>query len=231
MSEEQTDDQLILKLDVKWYRFVSSRTYFFQFLQERRFLIIEIYLQILSLETTALSDLPVTCLDQRKEIYVNGSSEAISFIESKKNYNAENLEIDYEQINSLYPKTKLKFQDRHAALNKFLYTKMVIMNRYQPLCPPILNPEGIPLGGTDPAADKVLQRCTKAREKANSDLKQGSYMKLYKIIDYIFIEKVFSEMLHLNFGISTWNFQVRKLIRVLCLYCENVLETSVKMIS
>lgn len=231
MSEEQTDDQLILKLDVKWYRFVSSRTYFFQFLQERRFLIIEIYLQILSVETTALSDLPVTCLDQRKEIYVNGSSEAISFIESKKNYNAENLEIDYEQINSLYPKTKLKFQDRHAALNKFLYTKMVIMNRYQPLCPPILNPEGIPLGGTDPAADKVLQRCTKAREKANSDLKQGSYMKLYKIIDYIFIEKVFSEMLHLNFGISTWNFQVRKLIRVLCLYCENVLETSVKMIS
>ena len=231
MSEEQTDDQLILKLDVKWYRFVSSRTYFFQFLQERRFLIIEIYLQILFVETTALSDLPVTCLDQRKEIYVNGSSEAISFIESKKNYNAENLEIDYEQINSLYPKTKLKFQDRHAALNKFLYTKMVIMNRYQPLCPPILNPEGIPLGGTDPAADKVLQRCTKAREKANSDLKQGSYMKLYKIIDYIFIEKVFSEMLHLNFGISTWNFQVRKLIRVLCLYCENVLETSVKMIS
>ena len=231
MSEEQTDDQLILKLDVKWYRFVSSRTYFFQFLQERRFLIIEIYLQILFVETTALSDLPVTCLDQRKEIYVNGSSEAISFIESKKNYTAENLEIDYEQINSLYPKTKLKFQDRHAALNKFLYTKMVIMNRYQPLCPPILNPEGIPLGGTDPAADKVLQRCTKAREKANSDLKQGSYMKLYKIIDYIFIEKVFSEMLHLNFGISTWNFQVRKLIRVLCLYCENVLETSVKMIS
>ena len=49
------------------------------------------------------------------------------------------------------------------------------MNRYQPLCPPILNPEGIPLGGTDPAADKVLQRCTKAREKANGDLKQGSY--------------------------------------------------------
>ena len=150
---------------------------FFQFLQERRFIIIEIYLQILSLGTTALSDLPVTCLDQRKEIYVNGSSEAISFIESKKNYNAENLEIDYEQINSLYPKTKLKFQDRHAALNKFLYTKMVIMNRYQPLCPPILNPEGIPLGGTDPAADKVLQRCTKAREKANGDLKQGSYIK------------------------------------------------------
>ena len=54
---------------------------------------------------------------------------------------------------------------------------MVIMNRYQPLCPPILNPEGIPLGGTDPAADKVLQRCTKAREKANGDLKQGSYIK------------------------------------------------------
>jgi len=130
-------------------------------------------LEHLPCKTTALSDLPVTCLDQKKEIYVNGSSEAISFIESKKNYNAENLQIDYEQINNLYPKTKLKFQDRHAALNKFLYTKLVIMNRYQPLCPPILNPEGIPLGGTDPAADKVLQRCTKAREKANGDLKQA----------------------------------------------------------
>ena len=63
-------------------------------------------------------------------------------------------------------------------MNKFLYTKLVIMNRYQPLCPPILNPEGIPLGGTDPAADKILQRCTKAREKANGDLKQGSYYNL-----------------------------------------------------
>ena len=144
-----------------WFRFHARYNYYY-------------LLPITFSETTTLSDLPVTCLDSKKEIYVNGSAEAISFIESKNNYAAQSLEIDYEQINNLYPKTKLKFQDRHAALNKFLYTKMVIMNRFQPLCPPILNPDGTPLGGTDPEEDKVLQRSKLAREKAHGDLKQGT---------------------------------------------------------
>jgi len=60
-------------------------------------------------DSNTIHDLPVTCLDPENQVYVNGSAELISFIETKENYERENLDIDWEEISSLYPKVQGKF--------------------------------------------------------------------------------------------------------------------------
>ena len=123
-----------------------------------------------SSETRTLEDLPIVCFDDKSAVYVNGSSESISFIETKSYFAAVDQELSWAEVNEFYPRVEVKWQDRTSALNKFLYVKWAIMNKYLPVRPPVASRDLL-----DEEFDNRQEIWKKAREIANSsEMKQAT---------------------------------------------------------